>query len=85
MIIENLEGAACAGMPDLFDPDMHRHLYMGSGNACWICDDARDVCISCPVVEACFRQGKRIKENHMIRAGFLWTNGRPRDLRKRRS
>lgn len=84
MIIENLEGAACSGQPELFDPDTHRHLYLGAGNDCWICDEARDLCIECPVIEACFRQGQQQRESHMIRAGFAWTNGRPRDLRKRR-
>jgi hypothetical protein len=84
MIIEDLEGASCAGQADIFDPDMHHHLYLGSGNDCWICDEARDICIECPVIEACFAQGRRQRESHMIRAGFAWTNGRPRDLRKRR-
>lgn len=82
-ILEDLTGASCAGKPDLFDPDMHQHVYLGS-NACWLCDEAREVCLDCPVYHACYTQARRVRESHMIRAGYLWTNGRPRDVRKRR-
>lgn len=63
---------------------MHHHVHLGAGNACWICDDARDVCVTCPVYDACYRQAQEQRESYMIRAGYLWVNGRPRDLRKRR-
>lgn len=82
-MIEDLSGAACVGRPELFDPDMHHHLYLGS-NACWICDEAREVCIGCPVYEACYVQARRTRESFMIRAGYAWTNGKPRDLGRRR-
>ena len=83
--MEDLSGAACAGMGDLFDPDTHHHLYLGSRATCWICDEAQEVCSTCPVWEACFREGRRTRESFMIRAGYAWTNGRPRDLRKRKT
>jgi hypothetical protein len=83
--MEDLTGAACAGNPDLFDPDTHHHLYLGQKTACWICDEAFEVCSTCPVWLGCFNQGRRLRESWMIRAGYAWTNGRPRDLRKRRT
>lgn len=83
--MEDLEGAACAGQPDLFDPDTHHHIYVGTGNACWICDDAQEVCSRCPVWSKCFKEARDTRESFMIRAGYAWTNGRPRDLRKRKS
>lgn len=84
-IVEDLSGGLCVGRdPGLWDPDSHRHIYLGGRDECWICDEARDFCIRCPVVEACFRTARRNRESHMIMAGFLWTNGRPRELRKRK-
>lgn len=83
--MENLEGALCAGQdPGLWDPDTHHHVYLRAGSSCWICDDARDVCIQCPVYQKCFDEARRTRESFMIRAGYAWTNGRPRDLKRRR-
>jgi len=84
--LEDLTGASCAGQdPGIWDPDMHHHAYVGNGNPCWQCDDAADICAECPVLEACFAQARRLRESYTIRAGMLWTNGRPRNLRKRRA
>lgn len=83
--LEDLSGAACQGQdPGLWDPDTHHHIYIGARNACWICDEARDICVGCPVIQGCFKRAVRTRESFMIMAGFAWTNGRPRDLRKRR-
>lgn len=81
---EDLSEAACVGRPDIFDPDTHHHVRVGQGNACWMCDEARDICLECPVIDACFKRARRTRESFMIMAGMAWTNGKPRDLRKRR-
>lgn len=84
--LEDLEGASCVGHdPGIWDPDTHNHLLLGSSNACWICDEARDICLTCPVIDECFEVARRTRESFTIRAGMAWTAGRPRDLRKRRS
>lgn len=84
--MEDLSGAACVGQdPGLWDPDTHLHIYLKGTNSCWICDDARDICMECPVISGCFEQARRLRESHTIRAGMAWTNGRPRDLKKRRT
>lgn len=83
LMIEDLSSGLCVGEdPNLWDPDTHQHLYLGTGNVCWICDEAREVCNRCPVYWECFREAARIGESWMIRAGYAWTNGRPRDVRK---
>lgn len=84
--MEDLSGALCVSHdPNLFDPDMHHHVRLGALNSCWLCEEARDVCLGCPVIEACYAQAQRIKESYTIRAGMAWSAGRPRHLNKRRS
>lgn len=83
--LEDLTGALCSGRdPGLWDLEAHHHIYIGLNSACWICDEARDVCMECPVIQNCFKRAVRTRESFMIMAGLAWTNGRPRDLRKRR-
>lgn len=82
--MDDFEGALCVGRAELFDPDCHEHLYLGSINACWICEEARELCFLCPVYGECFKKARETRESHMIMAGYLWTNGRPRDVRKRK-
>lgn len=85
-ILEDLTGAACAGLdPNVWDPDMHFHRILGRGNRCWMCDEAVETCMECPAYWACYKRAVRTKESFMICAGYAWTNGRPVDVRKRRS
>jgi hypothetical protein len=82
----DLPGAACMKSdPRLFDPDCHHHARLGSRNACWLCEEARDVCEGCPVLGDCFKRAQETKESFMIMAGLAWSNGRPRHLTRRRS
>jgi hypothetical protein len=77
-------GALCAKEdPDLWDPDTHHHVKLGRSD-CWMCEEARDVCLRCPVFRACEAQAVRYKESHCIRAAQAWTGGRPRSLSRRR-
>lgn len=83
-----LDGAACADVdvdPLLFDPECHNHLRLGRGNSCWLCEEAEMVCEGCPVLQECFDRAVKWKESYMICAGMLWSGGRPRDVRRRRS
>lgn len=83
--MEDLSEGLCVGEdPGLWDPDTHHHVMLGARNACWICEEAQDFCIQCPVNAACFREAQRTRESFMIRAGMAWTNGRARDLSRRR-
>lgn len=84
--MEDLSAGLCIGEdPGVWDPDTHHHVMLGARNDCWICDEAADICIQCPVIDACYREAQRTRESFMIRAGMAWSNGRARSLRRRRS
>lgn len=83
-----LQGALCAHSgadPELWDLDTHRHLMLGRGRSCWMCDEAEDVCAQCPVIQQCFRAAVRNRESFMIWAGYAWSKGRPVALRRRKN
>ena len=79
-----LEQAACAGMAPLFDVDAHHHDRLGVFNSCWMCEEAADACGMCPVLLQCYAQAVDIKESWQIRAGHMWSAGRPRPLHVRK-
>lgn len=86
MIVANLEGALCAApdaQTELWDPELHHHDRLGAGNSCWMCLEARDICLDCPVMELCFKDARDRRESFMIRAGSLWSSGRPRPVTRR--
>ena len=79
MKLRNLEGAACYGQdPAYWDPDLHEHGKMAGWRACWMCDEAKDICIGCPVLLKCYEEAVETHESHMIRAASEWVNGQPR-------
>lgn len=81
--LDDLPGAACMGKdPALWDLDFHHHVRLGRSD-CWLCLDAAEICGFCPVREQCALVARRTKESYCVRAGQLWTNGRPRDIRRK--
>lgn len=81
-----LELAACRGKAPLWDWDAHHHDILGSFNSCWMCEEAEEICGGCPVRKECAEQAVYIRESYQIRAGQMWSSGRPKALhiRKRR-
>lgn len=85
-LVANLEGALCAeadAQTELWDPELHHHDRLGRGNSCWMCLEARDICLDCPVMELCHADAVNRRESFMIRAGMLWSVGRPRSVLRR--
>lgn len=79
-----LERASCSGKAPLFDVDAHHHDILGWYNSCWMCEEAADLCAECPVMLACYAQAVSIRESWQIRAGHMWSSGRPKPLHVRR-
>jgi len=81
-----LEEAACRGKAPLFDVDAHHHDILTKFNSCWMCEEAADLCAVCPVFQECYAQAVDTRESWQIRAGQMWSVGRPKPLhvRKRR-
>jgi hypothetical protein len=79
----DLQGAVCARHdPALWDLDFHHHNRLG-GSDCWLCLDAAELCARCPVFDECEKEARRMRESYCVRAGRLWSGGRPRDIRRR--
>ena len=82
-MIRNLEGAACWGQDPLYwDPDAHEHRRLKGWKVCWMCEEAKDICVGCPVIKTCYQEAVETHENWMIRAGSEWSSGRPRARRR---
>ena len=51
MRLRDLSGAKCYGQdPAYWDPDLHEHGKMAGWRACWMCDEAKDICLGCPAL-----------------------------------
>lgn len=81
----DFEHAKCVGQdPVYWDPDAHDHKRLGGWKVCWMCEEAKDICMDCPAIQACYRFAIRTGENWMIRAGSEWERGRPLNRRRPR-
>lgn len=81
--VPDYEGAACVGEdPLLFDVDAHHHNRLGPTNSCWMCQDAKDICAYCPVMDRCLDWGRQLKSSGLIWGGMIFERGRPKPIRR---
>lgn len=76
------EQAACRDQdPLLWDTDTHHHGRLGRNDSCLMCDEAKDLCFTCPAKIDCIERGIALRTSGLIWGGVVWEKGRPKKFR----